>query len=176
MLLTRFRCFFFWLWVNLFCLFCLHLCLFTTQFSLVILGQILAVCSESWYWKLGFCVALFWFYHHRLWWSSWIAILALFPLRVFLVWIFSWCDLFQVLGTDTSCVFSIICSPLSKSRSIMTHAPALLHCWLHFMLFCFAFVLICFWLSLIVQFASEFSLNCTNMCKVSTEDSDHVIS
>ena len=31
------------------------------------------------------------------------------------------------------------------------------------------------WLNLIVQFTSEFSLSCTDLCKFSTEDSDHVI-
>ena len=35
--------------------------------------------------------------------------LALFLLYVFLVWIFSWRDLFQVTGTDDSCVL-YICS------------------------------------------------------------------
>ena len=50
------------------------------------------------------------FYYHRLWWSSWHAMLALFLLYVFLVWIFSWRDLFQVTGTDASCVLYIICS------------------------------------------------------------------
>ena len=79
-------------------------CLFTTQLSLVILGQISAARSESWYRKLEFCFTSFWFYYHRLWWSSWHAMLALFLLYVFLVWIFSWRDLFQVTGTDASCV------------------------------------------------------------------------
>ena len=36
--------------------------------------------------------------------------LALFLLSVFLVWIFSWRNLFQVTGTDASCVLYIICS------------------------------------------------------------------
>ena len=36
--------------------------------------------------------------------------LALLLLYVFLVWIFSWRDLFQVTGTDASCVIYIICS------------------------------------------------------------------
>ena len=173
MLLTRFRCFFFWLWVNHFCLFW---CLFTTQFSLVILSQISAACSESWYRKLEFCVTSFWFYCHRLWWSSWHPMLVLFLLYVFLISIFSWCGLFQITGTDSSCVLSIICSPLSLPRFVLPIAPGLLHCWHHLMTFCFAFPLICFSLNLIVQFTSEFSLSCTELCKVSTEDSDHVIS
>ena len=85
-------------------------CLFTTQLSLVILGPISAARSESWYRKLEFCFTSFWFYYHRLWWSSWHAMLALFLLYVFLVWIFSRHDLFQVTGTDASCVLCIICS------------------------------------------------------------------
>ena len=36
--------------------------------------------------------------------------LALFLVYVFLVWIFSWCDLFQVTGTDASVVFLMLCS------------------------------------------------------------------
>ena len=84
-------------------------CMFTTQFSLVILGQISAACSESWYRKLVSLHSRF-IYYQRLWWSNWHAMLALFFLYVFLVWTFSWCDLFQVTGTDTSCVLYIICS------------------------------------------------------------------
>ena len=88
--------------------------------------------------------------------------LALFLLYIFLVWIFSWRDLFQVTGTDASCVLYIICSQfitLSKSRSILPIAPGLLHCWHHLMPFCSALALTCFWLNLIVQFTSEFSLS-----------------
>ena len=65
---------------------------------------------------------------------------------------------------------------MSKSCSILPIAPGLLHCWHHLIPFYFAFAIICFWLNLIVQFASEFSLSCTDQCKVSTEDSDHVLS
>ena len=36
--------------------------------------------------------------------------LAFFLLYMFLAWIFSWGDLFQVTGTDASCVPYIICS------------------------------------------------------------------
>ena len=42
--------------------------------------------------------------------------------------------------------------------------------------FCFALALIYFWLDLIVQLTSEFSLSCSDLCKVSTKDSDHAIS
>ena len=83
---------------------------FPMQLSLVILGQISAAYSESWYQKLEFCFTSFWFYYRRLWWRSWYATLALFLLYVFLVWIFSWHDLFQVKGTDASCFLYIICS------------------------------------------------------------------
>ena len=85
-------------------------CLFTTHLSLVILGLISAARSESWYQKLEFCFTSFWFYYHRLWWSSWHVMLALFLLFIFLVWIFRWRDLVQVTGTDASCVLYIICS------------------------------------------------------------------
>ena len=39
-----------------------------------------------------------------------VVMLALFLLYVFLVWIFCCHDLFQVTGTDASCVLYIICS------------------------------------------------------------------
>ena len=84
-------------------------CLFTTHVSLFILGKIPAACSESWYWKLEFCVTSFWFYYDRLWWSSWHAMLGFFLLYIFLAWIFSWSDLFQVTVTEGSCVLYIIC-------------------------------------------------------------------
>ena len=152
-------------------------CLFTTQLSLVILGQISAARSESWYRKLEFCFTSFWFYYHRLWWSSWHAMLALFLLYVFLVWIFSWRDLFQVTGTDASCVLYIICSQFITFEQVtFCPAPGLFHCWHQLMPFCFALALICFWLNLIVQFTSEFSLSCADLCKVSTEDGDRVLS
>ena len=65
---------------------------------------------------------------------------------------------------------------MSKLRSVLPIAPGLLHCWHHFIPFCFALALICFWLNLIVQFTSEISLSCADLCKVSIEDGDHVIS
>ena len=102
--------------------------------------------------------------------------LTLYLLNVFLVWIFSWRHLFQVTGTDASCVLYIICSPLNKSHFILPIAPGLLLCCYHLMAFCFALALISFWFNLIVQFTSEFSLCCIDLCKVSNEDSDHVIS
>ena len=126
-------------------------CLFTSQLSLVILGRILAARSESWYRKLEFCFTSFWFYYHRLWWSSWHAMLALFLLYVFLVWIFSWRDLFQVTGTDASCVLYIICSQYITFEQVML--CSVYYIWLIAFLaspFCFALALVCFWLNLVV--------------------------
>ena len=104
LLLTRFRSFCFWLWVKHFCLTCVHL-------PLVYLS---AQVSHTW---SDFCRSFrvmiseirilftsFWFYCHWLWWSSCHPMLALFLLSVFLVWIFSWHHLFQITGTDDSCV------------------------------------------------------------------------
>ena len=62
------------------------------------------------YRKLEFCVTSFCFFYHQLWRSSCHLMLALFLLYVFLVWIISWCDLFQVTGTNASCALYIICS------------------------------------------------------------------
>ena len=87
----------------------MHL-LFTTQLILVILGQISSARSGSWYRKLEFCFISFWFCYHRLWWSSWRAMLALFLLYALLVWIFIWRDLLQVTRTDASCVLYIVSS------------------------------------------------------------------
>ena len=154
-------------------------CFFTTNLSLVIIGQISVARSESWYRKLEFCFPSFCFCYHRRWWSSWYAMLALFLSHVFLVWIFSWRDLFKVTGTNASCVLYIICFQLitfEQSRSVPSIAPGLLHCWHNLKPFCFALTLICFWFNSIVQFTSEFSLSCADLCKVSTEDGDHVIS
>ena len=44
------------------------------------------------------------------------------------------------------------------------------------MRFCFVPAVICFWFNLIVEFTSEFSSSCTDLCKVSTEDNDLAIS
>ena len=93
-------------------------CLFTTQLNLLILVQISATRSESWYGKLEICFTSFWFYYHRLWWSSWHVMLTLFPLYVFLVWIFSWSDFFQVTATDASCVLYIICYQFITSEQL----------------------------------------------------------
>ena len=108
MLLTQFRSFFFWLWVNQLSLIYVHLLLVYHSPQPSHTWSDSAARSESWYQKLEFCFTSFWFYYHRLWWSSWHVMLALFLLHVFLVWIFSWCDLFQVTGTDASYVLYII--------------------------------------------------------------------
>ena len=64
---------------------------------------------------------------------------------------------------------------MSKSRSVLSIASGLLHYWHHLMSFHFALSLICFWVNLIAQFTSEFSLSCADLCNVSAEDGDHVI-
>ena len=162
-------------------------CLFTTQFSLVILSQISVACSESWYWKLEFCVTSFWFYYHRLWWSSWHAMLALFLLYIFLVRIFSWhMEIISMVGVTSSRSQELRCSLHNLFSAHNLSANHALFCqlhlfcsivgWHHLMPFCCALAFICFWLNLIVQFTSEFNLSCTDLCKVSTEDSDHVMS
>ena len=128
MLLTRFRCFFFWLWLNHFCLFCVHLMLVCHSVQLshawsdfshllrVILSETRILCHfilvlltlmKQLTYNVGIISLIRIFrldIYHWLWWSSWHAMLALFLLFVFLVWIFSWRDLFQVTGTDASCV------------------------------------------------------------------------
>ena len=93
-------------------------CLFTTQLSLAILGQISAACSESWYRKLEFCFTSFWFYYHRIWWNSWHAMLALFLLSIFLVRIFSSHAFFQVTATDATSVLYIIYSQLTTFEQV----------------------------------------------------------
>ena len=155
-------------------------CLFNTQLSLVILGQVSVACSESWYRKLEFCFTSFWFYHHGLWWSSWHAILVLFLLYVFLIWIFSWRDLLHVTGTDASCVLYIICSQLITFEHVMLYSA---YCaWFVVLLASpYAVLLrICRYLFL-DQFDSSFyikvfNLSCTDLCKASAEDGDQIIS
>ena len=70
----------------------------------------------------------------------------------------------EITGTDASCVLYIICLhfiTFSKSCSVLPIAFGLLNCWHHLMPFCFALALICFWLNVIFQFTSAFSLSCT---------------
>ena len=105
--------------------------------------------------------------------------LALFLLYVFLVCIFSWRDLFQVTGTDASCVLYIICSQFITYEQVTLCSA---YCAWFVALLASPYVVLlgtcpyCYWLNLIVQFISEFSLSCADLCKVSTEDGDHVIS
>ena len=100
----------FWLRVNHFCLICVHLLLVyhSAQFSYT--WSDFTCLLRVMTWKVEFCFTSFWYYYHRLWWSSWHAMLALFLSYVYLVWIFSSHDLLQVTGTDTSCVLYKICS------------------------------------------------------------------
>ena len=98
---------------------------------------------------------------------------ALFLLYLFLVWIFSWRGFFQVTGTDASCVLYIIYSQFIICSAYCAWFVTLLAPPYAALLRTCPY---CFQLNLIVQFTSKFSLSCTDLCKVSTEDSDHVIS
>ena len=116
-MLTRFRYFFFWLWVNHFCSVCVHLMLVYHSV------QISHTWSKSWYRKLEFYVTSFWFYLHPLWWNSWNGMLALVLWYVFMVCMFSWCDLFQFTGTEASCVCYIICSQFITFEQVSSSFP-----------------------------------------------------
>ena len=147
-------------------------CLYTTHSDF---NHLLRV----WYQKLEFCVSSFYSYYYLLWWSMhWHSMLALFLLYVFLIWIFSRSYLIQATGFDASRAFYIICSQLITFEQA-TLFSAYCTCFIALLVspyvFCFALALICFWLNLIVQFTSEFSLSCAELCKVSPDDSDHVI-
>ena len=77
----------------------------------------------------------------------------------------------EITGTDASCVLYIICLhfiTFSKSCSVLPIAFGLLNCWHHLMPFCFALALICFWLNVIFQFTSAFSLTCTREFELAT--------
>ena len=110
--------------------------------------------------------------------------LALFPLHVFLVWIFSWSDFFQVTGTDTSCVLYIICfqfitfEQATLCFAYCTRFAAFLASpYVILLRTCPYLVLGRFDSTVYIRVpTSEFSLSCADLCKVSTEDSDHVIS
>ena len=105
--------------------------------------------------------------------------LTLFFLYVFLVWIFSWRDLVQITATEASCVLYIICSQYITFEQVTLCSA---YCVWFFALLASPYAVLLrtcpylFWLNLIVQFTSEFSLSCADLCKVSTEDGDHVIS
>ena len=110
MLFIQFRSFFFWLWVNHFCLICVHLLLvyhsaqlshtwsdFSRSLRVMILEtrllfHFILVLLSSTLMKQLTCN---------------VGIISL--IRI-LVWIFSWRNLVQVAGTDASCVLYIICS------------------------------------------------------------------
>ena len=168
-----------WVWVNHCCLFCVHLMFVYHSVQLSHtwsdFSRLLRVMISETRILCHFILV----YYYRLWRSSWHAMLALFLLHVFLVWIFSWCDLLQVTGTDASCDLYIICSQHITFEEVTLY-----------FFYCAWFVALLgspyatllhtctylFWLNLIVQFTSEFSLSHTDLCKVSTEVSDLVIS
>ena len=64
---------------------------------------------------------------------------------------------------------------LIKSRFILFDCTWFVALLASFMSFCFPHAFAFFWLSLIVQCTSVFTLNCTDLNKVSAEDNNHVI-
>ena len=87
--------------------------------------------------------------------------------------------MFQLIGTDASCALYIICSKFITSEQVTLCSDywGLVCCTVAITLVVLLrLALICFWLHLVVQFTSEFSSSCADLCKVSTEDGDHVIS
>ena len=81
-------------------------CLFTTQISFVILCQISAACSESWHRKLKFLCHFILVLLSSTLMKQVTCSVGIISL---ILWIFSCRDLFQVTGTDASCIY-IICS------------------------------------------------------------------
>ena len=110
MLLTRFRTFFFWLWVNHFCLICVHLLL---VYHLAQLSHTWLDFSRSLIVMISETRTLFHFILVLL--SSTLmkqltCNIGIISLIRILVLIFSWRNLVQVAGTDASCVLYIIYS------------------------------------------------------------------
>ena len=111
MLLTWFRYFFFWLWVNHFCLICVHLVLVYHSAQLIHtwsgFSHLLRVMiSES---RILFPFILVLLSSNLMKQLTYnVGIISV--IRTFLVWIFSWSDFLKVTGTDASCVLYIICS------------------------------------------------------------------
>ena len=107
------------------------------------------------------------------------AMLALFLLYVFLVSIFSWSDLFQVTGTDASCVLYINCPQFITFEQVTVCS---VYCdWSGaFLAWPYAVLLRTFPYLFLVQFdislyiIIQFTL--PDLCKVRTEDGDQVIS
>ena len=107
-----------------------------------------------------------------------VGIISLIPI---LVWIFSGCDSFWVTRTDV--LLTQLCSLHDVCQFVAFEQVKLYFCLLR-LFYCivgitlcrFVSLCLCFWLSLIVLFTSVFSLSCTDLCKVSTQDSGYVIS
>ena len=112
MLLTQFRCFFFWLWSKHFCYFVCICCFSSTQFSLVIISQISDAYSKS---LPSFIIIDFDE-------ATEMQCLVLFILYILLVSIFSGRDLFQVRETDAGCVFYMICFQLITFKEVMLYS------------------------------------------------------
>ena len=123
MLLTWFRSFFFWLWVNHFRLICVHLVLVYHSAQLIHtwsgFSHLLRVMiSES---RILFHFILVLLSSNLMKQLTYnVGIISL--IRTFLVWIFSWSDFLKVTGTDASCVLYIICSQFIVHNLWASHA------------------------------------------------------
>ena len=141
-----------------------HYCLLTSCFSLVALSQISAACAKSWYWKLEFCVISFWFLLSlTLMKQVTCNVGIIFLLYVFLFWVFSRHDLYQVARSADSCAIYIIFLQFLTFDQATLYSAAywgcgLLNCWDHVMQFCFFFVFFRMLLFIFV-FLAEFSLH-----------------
>ena len=126
-------------------------------------------CTFSWLWG-NQCFLNFRFYYHRLWWSSWHAMVAFFSYTYFWFGYFSLRDLFQVTGTDASCVLYIICpqfilfEPVTLCSSYCVSFVALLASPYAVLLRTWSYSLFVFG-SIWIQF-SEFSLSCAEYPKL----------
>ena len=100
--------------------------------------------------------------------------LALFLLYVFLVWVFSGHDFFQVIGIEASCDFPIICFQFinfEQLHSILSDCTR----FITFLLSPYAVLFLTYFSLLLAEFDSSvyisIQLSRIYLCKVSTEDS-----
>ena len=88
-----------------------------------------------------------------------------------LVWIFSERDLFQVTRTDTSLFFTYFL--IFEQVTLYFCLMALVYCIVGIALCRFVSYRPLFLGTFHSSFTSAFSLSCTDLCNVSTDDSDH---
>ena len=183
MMLTRFRYFFICLWVNHFCLICVHLLL---VYHSAQLSHTWSDFSRSLRVMISETRILFHFILVLLS-STMMKQLTCNVGIIFLIHIFGldwWRDLFQVTESDVSCVLCIICSQVITFEQV-TLCSAYCAWFVAFLASPYVILLRTCPYLVLGQFdstvyirvpTSEFSLSCADLCKVSTEDSDHVIS